>query len=79
MKKQASVSLSALLFSLLLLVGCAQGADTPCITHVDGDNNGFCDSCSTSVVVSFDFYAINDLHGKFSDTNHNPGVDELTT
>ena len=37
-------------------------------THVDTDNNGQCDTCDISVIVVIDFYAINDLHGKMSDT-----------
>ena len=48
-------------------------------THVDTDNNGKCDTCDISVIVVIDFYAINDLHGKMSDTESQPGVDELTT
>ena len=47
--------------------------------HKDEDNNGKCDNCKISVVVNFDFFAINDLHGKFDDTDSQPGVDELTT
>ncbi len=47
--------------------------------HTDEDNNGKCDKCSISVVVNFDFFAINDLHGKLGDTDSQPGVDELTT
>lgn len=31
------------------------------------------------ILVSIDFYAINDLHGKILDTDIQPGVDELTT
>ena len=47
--------------------------------HIDKDNNGSCDVCSTSVVVVLDIYAINDLHGKLADTDTNIGVDELTS
>lgn len=47
--------------------------------HKDGDDNGRCDLCKVSVLVSFDFYSINDLHGKFDDTDDNIGVDEMTT
>ena len=79
MKKHSPLSLLPLLLALLLLLGCAQNVGTPCITHADSDNNGLCDNCTQSVLVSFDFYTINDLHGKFSDTDQNPGVDELTT
>ncbi len=47
--------------------------------HSDFDNNGLCDICEISVIVTIDFYAINDLHGKFGNTASNIGVDELTT
>lgn len=48
-------------------------------THTDGDDDGICDACYESVIVVVDFYAINDLHGKFCDTDEQPGVDELST
>ncbi len=47
--------------------------------HTDADDNGKCDTCRESVIVAIDLYAINDLHGKFKDTDSNGGVDELTT
>lgn len=47
--------------------------------HTDNDNDGYCDGCHTSVTVTFDFIALNDLHGKFADTDSQPGVDELST
>ena len=47
--------------------------------HKDADNNGICEVCSESVIVVIDFYAINDLHGKFKDSASQPGVNELTT
>ena len=47
--------------------------------HVDADDNGKCDECDVSIVIILDFYAINDLHGKFADTDADIGVDELTT
>lgn len=50
--------------------------DTP---HVDDNDDGVCDDCKTSVLVDFDFIAVNDLHGKFADTDTNEGVDELST
>ncbi len=64
---------------LLLLSGCDFKSDTPICTHIDDDGNGKCDICYESVIVVIDFYAINDLHGKFKDTDSNVGVDELTT
>ncbi len=53
--------------------------DSVCKKHTDSDDNGFCDECRVSVLVYFDFYNINDLHGKLDDTDSNIGVDELTT
>ena len=47
--------------------------------HIDKDNNELCDLCNKSVVVIVDFYSVNDLHGKFCDTDGQPGVDELAT
>ncbi len=47
--------------------------------HKDKDADGFCDDCGKLVEVTFDFFAVNDLHGKFDDTNSQPGVDELST
>ena len=48
-------------------------------THTDANNDDKCDSCYESVVIVVDFYALNDLHGKFCDTDTQPGVDELGT
>ena len=48
-------------------------------THTDANNDDRCDGCSESVIIIFDFYAINDLHGKFCDTDKQPGVDNLAT
>ena len=48
-------------------------------THADENNDDFCDTCHQSVAMTFDFFGINDLHGKFADTDSQPGVDELTT
>ena len=50
-----------------------------CKKHKDDDDNGICDKCSNSVIVYFDFYGINDLHGKLADADSHIGVDELTT
>ncbi len=49
------------------------------LDHKDADNDGKCDKCSVSVVVYFDIFSINDLHGKICDTETQPGVDEMTT
>lgn len=53
--------------------------DGPCEIHTDEDNDGECDICFENVIVDLTFLAINDLHGKFMDTENQPGVDELTT
>ena len=47
--------------------------------HEDSDRDDRCDICSQSVVIVIDFYALNDLHGKFCDTDTQPGIDELAT
>lgn len=52
---------------------------TPACAHKDDNNDTICDLCRISVIVTFDFYAVNDLHGKFADADSNIGVDELTT
>ncbi|MBQ8322991.1 MAG: bifunctional metallophosphatase/5'-nucleotidase [Clostridia bacterium] len=47
--------------------------------HADADTDGLCDGCGASIRAQIDFYAINDLHGKFDDTYANIGVDEMTS
>ncbi len=47
--------------------------------HTDTDDDGSCDRCAVSVMTEVVFIAMNDLHGKFCDSNTQPGVDELTT
>ena len=47
--------------------------------HTDNDDNGECDYCSVSVIVWFDFYGLNDLHGKVLDSSSQPGLEELST
>ncbi len=47
--------------------------------HKDSDDDGKCDDCQENVRFTLDFYAVNDLHGKFDDTNAQVGVDELST
>ena len=47
--------------------------------HKDGNDDGICDDCKASVLVEVDFIGVNDLHGKFADTDSNEGVDELST
>lgn len=68
---------------MILLVGCSADepavSDGPCQAHVDQNDDGLCDRCQEVVLVSFDIYAINDLHGKLVDADNHPGVDELST
>lgn len=77
-----------LLILCFLLTGCAtrQPAQTGTPTnvscdagHTDRANDGFCDNCSKFLLVSVDFYTLNDLHGKLADAATHPGVDELST
>lgn len=62
-KNTFALGLSALL--LCAAVGCKQTEDKP---------NG----SSTEDRAELSFYAINDLHGKFMDTDSQPGMDEFT-
>lgn len=48
-------------------------------SHADADGNDYCDKCNKYLIVVVDFYAFNDLHGKFCDTDTQPGVDEIGT
>ncbi len=50
-----------------------------CARHTDKDGNGTCDVCSVDVRVTLEFFAVNDMHGKFVDSDTQPGVDELST
>ena len=91
MKKLFVIALAAIL--LISSIGCSvsdviettsESPQTdsyvcPSGTHTDVDSDAFCDTCSISVTVTVDFYAINDLHGKLLDGNDQPGVDELTS
>lgn len=70
--------LFALFLVLTLVLSGCQGLFA-CKNHSDDDNNGLCDKCQVSVLVTFDFYTVNDLHGKIADSADNEGVDELTT
>ena len=82
--------ISSLFLALLLLLLCScrgPAADVPeqgegvvdPSAHTDTDDNGYCDDCGTYLLITVDFFAINDLHGSFDDSNSNDGVDELTT
>lgn len=52
---------------------------TSSCNHADKDNDEKCDNCGMSVIVNFNLYGINDLHGMYCDSDTQPGVDELTT
>lgn len=67
-----------LLTVCVILSACGCG-NTGCRKHSDDNQNGVCDKCYQSVFVYFDFYSINDLHGKLDDADSHIGVDELTT
>jgi 2',3'-cyclic-nucleotide 2'-phosphodiesterase/3'-nucleotidase len=72
-----------LLVLALLLCGCSPAGESnqekSCVDHYDNNSNGLCDWCGISVLTTFDFYSVNDLHGKIVDGDNQPGVDELTT
>ena len=48
------------------------------LTHKDDDDNGMCDRCGVTVIVEINFFVINDFHGKMSDSDTQPGADELS-
>ena len=58
---------------------CATPEPIECDSHVDVNDDGYCDACSEYVIVVIDIYAINDLHGKASATDNQPGIGKLTT
>ncbi len=87
-EKRIFLLLAVVILSLSLFAACdtyiPRGEETTispsdCLSHTDVDDNGFCDSCNTDVIIEIDLYAINDLHGKLLDSDRQPGVDELTT
>ena len=81
MKKLCILLALCLLFALCGCEKAPVGTTVPedCTTHQDRDDNGSCDICQVSVIVTFDIYNINDLHGKLVDGENHPGVDELST
>lgn len=50
-----------------------------CMEHVDENGDDICDECGNSVIITIDFYNVNDLHGKIFDGELHLGVDEMTT
>lgn len=71
----------ALFLTLVLILAVFAGCNTNNAnhTHTDENDDGSCDRCEASVLINFDFYVINDLHGKFDDSDSQPGVDELSS
>ena len=59
--------------------GLGGGSGTENDDCVDADDNGICDDCKQSVLITLDIYAVNDLHGKVLDNDSQEGVDELST
>ncbi len=82
MRKLIGVVLIVIILLSVCLTGC-HNSNSPSSSqhtvHTDHNDDGVCDQCNLTVLVNFDFYAINDLHGKFDDSDNQPGVDELTT
>ena len=85
--------IALMLVAVLLLCGCQKAPETaitqtdpatgepvatPACTHKDANGDETCDSCGESVLVVFDLFSVNDLHGKIVDSDNQPGVDELT-
>ncbi len=93
--KRLLINISTLLFTALFagaaLAGCelgggtteppkgSNGSDSVKSEHTDADGDGLCDDCGIKVNVALTFLAVNDLHGKFMDTDSQPGLDEFTT
>ena len=66
-----------LLAIVLLLSGCSHAA--PNISPAQPATIPTEEAVSESSLVRFDIYAVNDLHGRLTDTDMQPGVDELST
>lgn len=70
--------LCLLLALLLLLTGCGTNTGSP-QSPTDTTTSANQNDISPSVeLVRFDIFAINDLHGRLTDTDFQPGVDELS-
>lgn len=72
-----------LILCICLLAGCAPTEMPPettqCVTHQDANDDALCDGCGEDLLVTVDFYGVNDLHGKVADADSHPGVDEMST
>ena len=62
--------LTCVLGLVMLLSGCGINSENNSSSNGNGE---------TEKIVTVDIFAVNDLHGKFSDTDTQPGVDELST
>ena len=58
--------------------GNESGSGNVTVTHTDENDDGTCDSCGVTVIVELNFFVINDFHGKMSDSDTQPGADELS-
>lgn len=62
---------------------CGEPVKEGCKIHIDANGDNICDSCDEPLFAedntAVDFYSVNDLHGKYLDTDEQPGVDNLTT
>ncbi len=91
MKKLLSLFLILSMLLSVSLTGCKpqetpsppstgnEATADPTVDHADANDDGKCDDCGLSVLVTVDLFAINDLHGKICDSTSQPGVDEMTT
>ncbi len=72
MKKFTKIfaAIMLLVFMLSMMVAC---------TPVNPDNGGGNGGNGNEEYYALDVYGINDLHGKFEDTDAQPGIDEMTT
>ncbi len=58
--------------------GSGSGAE-PCAEHVDSNDDEKCDECKENVLRSFDFYAVNDVHGKFATSPNYTGLNKMSS
>ena len=83
--KKFLIKISSLIIALLVLcsvfAACSPDGNNGSKEHVHSYEikDGLCDECGENIMAELSFYAVNDLHGKFKDTDNQPGVDEFTT
>ncbi|MBQ5707486.1 MAG: hypothetical protein IIV69_04350, partial [Peptococcaceae bacterium] len=71
--------LCLLLALLLLLTGCGKEVNVPQTTQPSETAALQETESGKHELVVLDIFAVNDLHGKFADSDTQPGVDELST